>query len=167
MKRVLSIEEKEEFRDIFQQAYDLQHGSYRASAVAKNTVVVNTINLYDDSKKVNFAIYMLDINFRALDQYPMYYSLLDVIFKKKLKMTEDDIMNLCDRYETWFDMFDAVETKKFVRQILKNVSANGSDELKKRLTDFRDNMQNAQINFAPQRASNREATIELLTEYLN
>lgn len=50
---------------------------------------------------------------------------------------------------------------------LKNLSNTSSDEVKQCLRYFCEDIRSAEINFAPQRASSREATIEKIETYLS
>jgi len=166
-KITLTTVEADELENVFETASKAQTRSYRNTEIAKNTVYVNTISQYDDAKKVKFVLYMLTKDFRREKDYAFYYGLLQNIFKKKMKMTEDEIITLCDVYHDWFDMFDAVAIKGFVIQALKNLSNISSDEVKQTLRYFCEDMRNADINFAPQRASTREVTIEKIETYLS
>ncbi|NDV79035.1 hypothetical protein [Dysgonomonas sp. 511] len=164
---IITQEEKNEFKNTFETASKARTYSYKVSEIAHNTVYVNTISQFDDSKKVRFVIFLLSKDFRREDDYAFYFGILQNMFKKKMKMTEDDIMATCDIYHQWFDRFDAVGIKGFVKQALKNLNTSSSDEVKACLQMFCRDMENAEINFAPQRAKTRESTVELLKAYLN
>ena len=163
---ILTQQESDEYKNIFDTASSSHRGNYKISDIAQNPVFVSTISQYDDAKKVRFVLYMLNTDFRREKDYALYYGFLQNIFKKKMKMTEEEIVTLCDIYHNWFDMFDAVGIKGFVTQALKNLSSTPSGEIKQHLHAFCIDIQNADIAFAPQRAKTREAAIEKIEAYL-
>lgn len=167
MKKIaLTQEESNELKNVFDTALAAHRGNYKISDIAKSPVFVSTISQFEDSKKVKFVISLLTSDFRSDRDYAFYYGILQNIFKKKMKMTDDDIYTLCDIYRDWFDMFDAVGIKGFVTQALKNVIANPTEEIHQVLRNFRDDIKNADIRFAPQRASTRDAVIDNLNSFV-
>lgn len=164
-KRILT-QEATGFKNVFDAALAAHEGNYKISDIAKSPLFVSTISQFEDTKKVKFVISLLSSDFRSDRDYAFYYGLLQNMFKKKMKMTDDDIYTLCDIYRDWFDIFDAVGIKGFVTQALKNVIAHPTEEIHQVLRDFRDDIKNADIRFAPQRASTRDAVIDKLNSFV-
>ena len=119
---------------------------------------------WDDAKKIECAKYIFTADF----EYPnnlLNYGILNAIFKKKIKMTEDDAVDLCFQYRKHFDLFDASGIKFFVKQVIKTFSKKESDKVLSELRNLYAEIKGANIRFEEQRAKTKNETMEIIKDY--
>ena len=136
---------------------------YRPSQMTESFNVLS--QSWDDSKKIECAKYIFTTDF----EYPenlLNYRILNAIFKKTIKMSENDVVDFCLQYKKHFELFDASGIKFFVKQVVgafpKKESKKVISELEKLLTEIK----NANIRFEEQRAKTKNETMEIIEKYI-
>ena len=120
---------------------------------------------WDDSKKIECAKYIFTTDFEHPKNL-LNYGILTAIFKKKIKLSENDVADLCLQYKDHFELFDSSGIKFFVKQVVgafpKKESKKVISELEKLLTEIK----NANIRFEEQRAKTKNETMEIIKKYI-
>ena len=120
---------------------------------------------WDDSKKIDCVKYIFTTDFEHPKNL-LNYGILNAVFKKKIKMSENDVVYLCLQYKNHFELFDASGIKFFVKQVVTAFPKKESEKVISELENLYNEIKNASIRFEDQRAKTKNETMEIIKKYI-